>query len=366
MYLKKLTLTNFKNYSQTELTFSFHVNAFVGNNGMGKTNLLDAIYYLSFCKSYFNTLDNQNIQYDQDFFAIHGSYSLNQGDETISCIQKRGQKKIMRFNKKEYERLSDHIGLLPLIIISPYDQDLIYDGSELRRKFLDSVISQYDKIYLEQLIAYLRTLEQRNKLLKQDHLDETLLQVFDQQLSRLAAPIYEKRTAFMQDFLPLFKTYYAQISGTSEEVDIVYQSHLDQAIPFETLLQSALDKDRILQYTSIGIHKDDLQMLIAHRALKKFGSQGQQKSFVLAMRLAQVSMIAQLKGFYPILLLDDIFDKLDKERVRHLMALVGQDHFGQVFLTDTDLQRVQRIFEEYTIEHQIYQIENGQTKRIHP
>lgn len=364
MYLKKLILGNFKNYPQTELDFSFRVNAFVGNNGMGKTNLLDAIYYLSFCKSYFNTSDSQNIAYGCDFFALHGTYALHEGEETISCIQKRGQKKIMRFNKKEYERLSDHIGLLPLVMISPYDQDLIYDGSELRRKFLDSVISQYDKVYLEQIMMYLRALEQRNKLLKQGVFDLNLLEIFDQQMARLAHPIFTKRKTFIEEFLPLFKNYYTRISGDKEDVDIVYQSHLGQEENFEDLLQAALPKDRILQYTSMGVHKDDLQLLIENRPLKKFGSQGQQKSFVLAMRLAQLQMIANIKGFYPILLLDDIFDKLDKERVRHLIELVGQDHFGQVFLTDTDLQRVKSIFEEYTIEHQIFQIDKGEALLI--
>ncbi len=361
MFLKKLTLTNFKNYTEAELEFCPNINCFVGNNGVGKTNILDAIYYLSFCKSYFNLSDLQNIRHGEDFFAIHGTYTENDqtNQEIVSCIQKRNTKKVFKLNKKPYERLADHIGLFPLVMISPYDQDLINEGSESRRKFIDNVISQSDKLYLNLLISYNRALEQRNRLLKyfrdSQTFDRDNLEIWDVQLVQLGNEIYTHRKAFLDAFFPIFQHYFDFISEHRENVSIEYSSKLENH-DFMTLLQESLQKDMILQYTTVGVHKDDLDMKINNYPVKKFGSQGQQKSFVIAMKLAQFDYLSKIKGQNPILLLDDIFDKLDNKRVDKLIELVGSEHFGQVFITDTQFDRIKSIFDKNTIEHLIFSI----------
>lgn len=362
MYLSKLQLANFKNYEQLELEFSSNLNCLSGNNGVGKTNLLDAIYYLSYTKSYFNSADSQNILHNRDYFAIHGSYQEAEVSDlsssfNISCIQKRNSKKSVKRDKKEYEKLSEHIGLIPSVMISPYDQDLIYEGSESRRKFMNNVISQYEKTYLEQTISYSRILEQRNKLLKQENPSLELFEVFNEQLAELNGPIFEEREKFIEEFRPLFQNFYAQISGEKEEVDIQLVSHLQKEIPLLEQFQLNFQKDCILQYTTVGVHKDDLTFYIHGQNLKKFGSQGQQKTFVLAMRLAQLQIISNIKGRYPILLLDDIFDKLDENRVANLIELVSQDHFGQVFLSDTDSEKVHQIIHKKPIDFKLFHIE---------
>ena len=319
MYLKSLNITNFKNYAEIALDFSPNINCFAGNNGVGKTNLLDAIHYLSFCKSYVQSSDMQNIKHNEDFFAIHGTFEKSGQTDAVSCIQKRGARKIMRLNKKDYERFSEHIGLFPVVMISPYDSDLINDGSDVRRKFMDVVISQFDKSYLDNLIAYNQALEQRNKFLKSDHFDPMLCEVFDQQLVQYGSKIFESRTNFLNQFSPLFQHYFDILSNGSEHVEILYNSQLQEELPFLDQLQNQQQKDRILQYTSVGVHKDDLALLIDHFPVKKFGSQGQQKSFTLAMRLAQLEFTKQQNGYFPILLLDDVFDKLDNSRVHQLL-----------------------------------------------
>lgn len=368
MYLHELKLTNFKNCETADLLFSEKVNCFVGLNGAGKTNVLDSIYYLSFCKSFFGAADKLNIRHEQDFFAIHGTYRHEEKeDELVSCVQKRDAKKSFRFNKKEYDRLSDHIGKFPLVMISPYDADLINDGSDLRRKFIDGVISQFDPLYLNALLKYNRALLQRNMQLKQfaetRTFDRELLRLWEDQLALNAADIHAKRHQFLEHFLPIFQHYYEMVSGGTEKVGVVYQSRLDEK-PLEALFEANLQQDRHSGYTNVGIHKDDLEFSLDGHPLKRFGSQGQQKSFVVSIRLAQFEFNYQKIGYKPILLLDDIFDKLDDQRVMKLVRLVGDDHFGQVFITDTQQQRVEKLFEDTTINHKIFSVAKGQMQEI--
>ena len=363
MFLKSITITNFKNYAELALDFSPNVNCFAGNNGVGKTNLLDAIHYLSFCKSYVQNVDMQNIRHSEEFFAIHGTFEKTGQTDAVSCIQKRGTRKIMRLNKKDYERFSEHIGLFPVVMISPYDSDLINDGSDVRRKFMDVVISQFDKSYLDNLIAYNQTLEQRNKMLKSDHFDETLCDVFDQKLVQYGSKIFDTRTDFITQFSTLFKHYFKILSKGFESVEIYYQSQLQGNLTFFEHLKNHRQKDRILQYSSIGLHKDDLVLLIDGFPVKKFGSQGQQKSFTLAMRLAQLEFTKQQNGYFPILLLDDIFDKLDNSRVLQLLELVGHSDFGQVFITDTDARRLEQVLNEQNIAFKLFDIAEYKNKQ---
>lgn len=368
MYLHELKLANFKNCESAEMKFSEKVNCFVGLNGAGKTNILDSIYYLSFCKSFFGAADKQNIRHEQDFFAIHGVYSHDEKeDELVSCVQKQDAPKSFRFNKKEYNRLSDHIGKFPLVMISPYDRDLINEGSDLRRKFIDGVISQFDPLYLNALLKYNRTLLQRNMQLKQfvetRHVDRDLLRLWDEQLVINADDIYRKRLLFLEEFLPIFQHYYEVVSGNNEQVGISYQSKMELK-PLQELLDESLQQDLHSGYTNVGIHKDDLDFSLDGHQLKKFGSQGQQKSFVVSIRLAQFEFNYQKIGYKPILLLDDIFDKLDDQRVMKLVRLVGDDHFGQVFITDTQQQRVERLFEDTQINHKIFEVEKGRIEEL--
>ncbi len=344
MYLQKLVLTNFKNYPELELGFSEKINCFVGNNGVGKTNLLDAIHYLSFCKSYFNVIDTQNIMHDKDFFTIQGVWAKNHDTpDTILCTQKRNHRKVFKLNKKEYERLADHIGLFPLVMVSPHDSDMIYSGSDERRRFLDSFISQFDHVYLDDLINYNKALFQRNKLLKIFYEDRTFepdaLEIWDTQLITLGTKIHAKRTSFIHDFTPYFTQYFELISGKKENVSLDYDSQLSQG-DYEELLKSSLSRDRAVQYTTCGIHKDDLIFNIEGYPLRKFGSQGQQKSYTIAIKLAQFEYIKNRKGFKPVVLFDDIFDKLDDERVEHIVKLAADNNFGQVFITDTQKERI--------------------------
>ena len=368
MYLKELRLANFKNCESAELVFSEKLNCFVGLNGAGKTNILDSIYYLSFCKSFFSAVDKQNIRHDQDFFSIHGTYSFDDKEnELVSCVQKRDAKKSFKFNKKEYERLSDHIGKFPRVMISPYDRDLINDGSELRRKFIDGVISQFDPQYLNALLKYNRALLQRNMQLRQfaesRRFDKALLQLWDDQLCACATEIHRKRHDFLKDFHPIFQHYYEVVSGGREQVEVTYSSKLDQK-PLSQLLEESLQQDSYSCYTNVGIHKDDLEFCLDGHPLKKFGSQGQQKSFVVSIRLAQFEYNYQKIGYKPILLLDDIFDKLDDQRVKKLVRLVGDNHFGQVFITDTQQQRIERLFDDTKINHKIFEVDSGHVKTL--
>lgn len=367
MFLKKLSVLNFKNYPEAELEFSSHVNCFTGNNGEGKTNILDAIHYLSFCKSFFNPVDSQNILHEAPFFLIQGQFDLEGQEEEIYCGLKRNQKKQFKRNKKEYTRLADHIGLFPLVMISPADSELITEGSESRRKFIDGVIAQFDREYLEKLIHYNRILSQRNMVLKQiagkASFDKDALDIWDLQLIEDGEIIHQKRQKFVTDFIAIFQKYYALISGGREQVDISYISHL-HAAPFSEILARALQRDQAMEYTTVGIHKDDLEFRIDGYALKKYASQGQQKSFLIALKLAQFDFIKQIKQITPVLLLDDIYDKLDDLRVKQLMELVSSDHFGQLFITDTHPTRLSDLFSSTKAGFKSFRISKGNTTEI--
>lgn len=371
MYIENLKVSNFKNYANEELDLCDNVNCFVGNNGAGKTNLLDAVYYLSFCKSYFSPIDSQNIRQGEDFFAIHGRYRHDQDSFVVSCVQRRGQAKQMRLDKKNYKAFSEHIGKIPLVIITPSDQSLIIGGSDLRRKFIDGVISQTDRDYLSHLLQYQRCLEQRNRLLKSFYenrvFDEASLLLWDEQLVMHGVRLLRQRTDFMHDFIPIFENYFHSIVSADEHPEISYVSktmenasadNLDKH--FLDLLSEARQHDRYAQYTTVGPHKDDIELLIDGLSVKRYGSQGQQKSFLLALKLAQFEYIYKVSGIKPILLLDDVFDKLDMPRVKQLVHLVGSDRFGQVLLSDTQPGRVQAIFDEMPlVEHRIFNVEKG-------
>lgn len=365
MWLKQLSILNFKNYEEANLAFSPTVNAFTGNNGAGKTNLLDAIHYLSLCKSYFNPIDSQQIKQGADFFMVQGDFDLDGQKETISCALKRNQKKQFKRNKKEYPRLAEHIGLFPLVMISPYDVSIIMEGSEERRKFMDNAISQTDRHYLDELIQYNKCLGNRNALLKQiadkGRYDPTLMEILDEQLVNSGTIIFNKRKVFMEAFTEIFNQHYTFLSADAEQVNLVYDSPLHEDT-LANLLAKFIEKDRILERTSVGIHKDDLVFSIHGMPLKKFGSQGQQKSFLIALKLAQYTYLKQQKGFEPLLLLDDIFDKLDDLRTRKLMQKVSDHDFGQIFITDTSRERIEQIFEEIGEEVTIFNVSKGEVK----
>lgn len=368
MYLHELKLANFKNCANADLVFSDRVNCFVGSNGAGKTNILDAIYCLSFCKSFFTSIDKLNIRHGEDFFSIHGVYSGDgKENELVSCVQKREAKKSFKFNKKEYERLSDHIGKYPLVMVSPYDRDLINENGEMRRKFIDSVISQFDPVYLLALQRYTRALQQRNTLIKQfvqtNTFNKELLAVWDDHLIINANDIYEKRKKFIEDFQPVFQENYALISGSGEQVQLNYQSRLDE-MPMRQLLDENRQRDLCVGYTTAGVHKDDIEMLLDGHTVKRYGSQGQQKSFVVAIRLAQFSHIHKMLNTKPIILFDDIFDKLDDERVRKIVDLVGKDSFGQVFITDTSRGRINSLFDGESVKHKIFVVNKGNVGEV--
>lgn len=362
MWLKNITLLNFKNYSDASVSFSQTVNAFVGNNGAGKTNLLDAIHYLCLCKGYFNPIDSQQIKTDEDLFLIQGDFERKEKNEKITCGVKRNQKKQFKRNKKEYDKLASHIGLFPLVMISPYDTNLIMEGSEERRKFMDNVISQTDGDYLDELILYNRHLLNRNALLKQIAVtrsyDPSLLEIYNDQLVASGNRIYVKRKQFMADFIPLFDKYYRFLTEDREEVQLHYQSQLTD-VPFEQLLLQAIEKDKVLERTTTGIHKDELVFTIRNTSLKKFGSQGQQKSFLIALKLAQYAYLQRYKGFKPLLLLDDIFDKLDDHRMHKLMEMVSHHDFGQIFITDTGRERVMAVFNKIEVPVTLFEVTNG-------
>ena len=362
MRLKNLTLLNFKNYSTADLRFTKTVNAFVGNNGAGKTNLLDAIHYLCLCKSYFNPIDSQQIKTGEELFLVQGDFDRDNKNEKISCGLKRNQKKSFKRNKKEYDKLANHIGLFPVVMISPYDINLIIDGSEERRRFIDNVISQTDSRYLDELIVYNKHLLNRNALLKQiaatRTLDVALLQILDEQLVHSGTVIFEKRKQFLLDFIPFFNKHYRFLTSDAEQVSLTYQSQLNEQ-SFENLLAQSIEKDRLLERTTTGIHKDELQFEIAGMPMKKFGSQGQQKSFLIALKLAQYSYLQKFKSFKPLLLLDDIFDKLDNHRIHKLMEMVSHHDFGQIFITDANKGRVQTVFNEIAVEIDLFEVEDG-------
>lgn len=368
MFIRNLTVVNYKNLIQADLQFSSKLNCFIGNNGVGKTNLLDCLFYLSFCKSYFNLPDSQNIRHDEEFFVLQGKYDCGGDPEDLYCGFKTGNKKIFRRNKKEYDRLSDHIGLIPLVMISPADSILIQGGSEERRRFMDSVISQYDRQYLEWLLKYNRALLQRNNLLKyfaaNHEFDADSLDVWNEQLIITGEKIFHKRVEFLNALLPVFQKYYEFISQGHEKVRLEYNSQLKDN-DFRKLLRESTAKDRALQYTTTGIHKDDLDLKIDDYAIKKLGSQGQNKTYLISLKFAQFDFIRSVNKVKPILLLDDIFDKLDSSRVGQIVKLVSDSDFGQIFITDTNREHLDSIIHEVGgTDYSIFRVTDGQINGV--
>ena len=364
MYIKKINLINFKNYAETDLSFSSQINIFTGHNGAGKTNLLDAIYCLSLTKSAFSSSEANSIRHQENFFSILGHFSRN---ERLHSVQYdlAGTRKTFRLDKGPYEKLSDHIGSFPVVLVTPNDTDVIREGSEEHRKFFDAILSQLDNLYLTELIRYNNLLKQRNSLLKQfaesNRVDKELIESYNYQMLKSAATIYAKRKAFMEEYTPLFKAHYLNLSEEKEIPELAYESQLHEQ-NFEQKFVANLNKDILLQRTGMGIHKDDYSFLLSGYAVKGYGSQGQQKSFVIALKLAHFDIVKKHKNLKPILLLDDIFDKLDDNRINKLMEMVAQDAFGQLFITDARPERTEKIFEHIQAEIRIFHIENGTIK----
>lgn len=360
MLLHSLSILHYKNIAEAELSFSPKINCFIGDNGMGKTNLLDVIYYLSFCKSHSNPIDSQNIQHDAEFFMISGKYSVNGIEEHIYCGMKKRQKKQFKRNKKEYERLSDHIGLLPLVLVSPDDATLIQEGSEERRKFIDGVISQYQPAYLQKLLQYNNALKQRNALLKSETVqDDTLYELWEEQMATLGEYIYAERRKFINDFIPVFQQFYEIISGGNEKISLDYYSQHNDRDIFESMKKTR-ERDRILGYSTQGIHKDELEMLLDGFPIKRVGSQGQNKTYLISLKFAQYEFLKRTHKISPILLLDDIFDKLDAKRVQKIVQIVSGDLFGQIFITDTNREHLDTILADLNKEASIFTVRNGQ------
>ena len=360
MILKRISILNYKNLEQVELSFSPKLNSFFGQNGMGKTNLLDAVYFLSFCKSAGNPIDSQNICHDADFFVIQGFYEAADGTpEEIYCGMKRRQKKQFKRNKKEYTRLSDHIGFLPLVMVSPADSELIAGGSDERRRFMDVVISQYDKEYLDALIRYNKALVQRNTLLKSEQpVEEELFLVWEEMMAQAGEVVFRKREAFIREFIPIFQSFYSFISQDREKVGLSYDSHARDASLLEVLKESRA-RDQIMGYSLRGVHKDELNMLLGDFPIKREGSQGQNKTYLVALKLAQFDFLKRTGTTVPLLLLDDIFDKLDASRVEQIIKLVAGNSFGQIFITDTNREHLDRILHKVGSDYKMFRVEQG-------
>ena len=359
MFIKTLKIINFKNHSEKSFDFSSEINCFVGNNGAGKTNILDALHYISMGKSFLGNSDFQNIKEDENFFSIESEIEGEEKNDIIKILLQKETKKIIKKNEKTYERMADHIGFLPSVMISPYDANLISDGGESRRKFLDAMISQTDSEYLFNLIQYQKTLQQRNALLKYFQKNRTFdidsLEIYNEPITKFGTQIFKKRQLFVEAILPTIQHFYTIISKGNEKVTVIYESDLNED-NFENLLTKNLEKDRQLTYTSKGIHKDDLRFEMNGNLIKKFGSQGQQKSFLIALKLAQIKRIKEITNKNPILLLDDIFDKLDDNRVSQLIELVNEQNFGQIFITDTHKERTESVVKRINEESKIFEI----------
>jgi DNA replication and repair protein RecF len=360
MRLNSLTILNYKNIREAELVFSPKINCFIGNNGMGKTNILDAIYFLSFCKSHSNSIDSQNILHNSEFCLIQGKYQLGDSIEDVYCGIKPRQKKQFKRNKKEYDRLSDHIGLIPLVLVSPNDSVLISEGSDERRKFVDGVISQYNKTYLNQLLQYNNALKQRNAIIKSESpVDESLLEIWEDQMALFGNYIYEQRKQFIDEFVPVFQNFYSYISDGNEQISLTYHSQHDEQ-DIKARMMATRDRDRILGYSTQGIHKDELEMLLENYPIKRVGSQGQNKTYLISLKLAQFDFLKRTHKLSPLLLLDDIFDKLDSQRVKRIVELVSGETFGQIFITDTNREHLDLILQQLGQEASIFRVENGE------
>lgn len=362
MILEQLTLLNYKNVAEAELRLSPNVNCFIGANGMGKTNVLDAIYFLSFGKSATALTDSNCVRHEADFFMLQGQYLSPDGTrDAVSCALKRGQRKRLRRNDKDYKRLSEHVGAIPLVMLSPSDEQLVTGGSEERRKFMDSVIAQTSPRYLEALIRYGKTLQQRNALLKQEGpLDEGLFDVLESLMDADAAVIYAARSEFVEAFRPIFSALYARLcNAAAEAVDITYESHADRG-PLGPLLREGRVREQIVGHTLHGPHKDNLDLLMNGHSVRREASQGQTKTFFIAMKLAQFLYLKNHgKRRTPLLLLDDIFDKLDAGRVSCIVDYVSGEDFGQIFITDTNRDHLDRILAATHRDYRLFVVENG-------
>ena len=363
MYLSNLSLVNFKNIFQVDLVLSNRVNCFLGDNGQGKTNLLDAIYHLSYTKSFFNPIDSQNVKFDESFYVIQGDVKNKKDSLNLYCGLKKGEKKIFKKNKKIYKKLADHIGLFPVVIITPYDINLVLDGSETRRRFFDALIAQFDKNYLLELLQYNKLLKQRNAFLKTKNSAIDLLEIYDEQMVDKAQSIFKSRNKFIVEFTPIFNQFYKDISSNKEDVSLNYHSSLIEDSMKKLFLMNR-SKDQLIGYTSTGIHRDDFHFLINDNSLKKFGSQGQQKTFLIALKLAKFEYIKKKKNLTPVLLLDDIFDKLDDHRVGYILKLIEKNNLGQVFITDTSKDKIPNILKDLNIESNLFWIENGNSLKL--
>lgn len=362
MYISKLSLINFKNYSEASVDLHNKVNCFVGGNGVGKTNLLDAVYYLCMCKSYFQVSDQYTVKHGNEFMVLQGNFVNGEQSDELYCGLKEGKRKQFRKNKKEYPRLSDHIGQYPVVMVSPADSALITEGGEERRKYMNAVISQFDRTYLESTIHYNKILLQRNKLLKEMRGfsgSSELLDVYDEQLAPLADVVYAARSNFVSELSEVFKKYYALISDDKEEVSLRYNSPLSEA-SLADLLKQNHSKDMYAQRTTTGVHKDDLELEMNGMPIKKIGSQGQQKTFLVSLKLAQFEFLKHVKGITPVLLLDDIFDKFDADRVLQILHLVAKDSFGQIFITHTNEARMRELLQDFHGAYALFRVDNGQ------
>jgi DNA replication and repair protein RecF len=367
MYLKKLALTNFKNYELNELEFSPKINCFVGNNGVGKTNILDAIHYLSLTKSFFNNIDSISVRHGEEYFIIQGTFVRDGEEDQIYCAFQKQKQKLLKRNGKEYQKLSDHVGRYPVVMISPADSALITEGSEDRRRFMNKIISQYNAGYLDSVLRYNKALQQRNRLLKDFNstgkFDSDTLSIWDSQLVKYGSYIFNERDLLINELIPVFQEYYHLISSGKEIVKLQYRSHLSEG-KFQEALYNSLSKDRFLEYTTIGIHKDDLILEMNDSSVKSLGSQGQQKSYLVALKLAKFDYIKRKAGFSPVLLLDDIFDKFDSERVEQIIRLVGNHRFGQIFISDTHESRLQEILLSHKTDHKLFKIADNGVKEV--
>ena len=358
MILRKLSILNYKNIAEATLELSPKMNCFIGRNGMGKTNVLDAIYYLSFCRSAGNPIDSQVIRHEEPFFMLEGNYDE---DLCISVAMKRGTKKHFKRNKKEYKRLSEHIGLIPLVVVAPSDTLLIEGTSEERRKLMDMVISQYDRSYIDALARYNNAHQQRNTLLKMEdeEPDPLLMQLWEEQMAESGETLYQKRKAFVDELEPIFQDYYQRISGGQERVGLSYVSHCQRG-PLLEVIQRDRMKDRAVGYSLHGVHRDDLEFTLDGHPMRREGSQGQNKTYVIALKLSQFDFLKRTASqTTPLLLLDDIIDKLDAERVEQIVRLVSSDSFGQIFITDTNRDHLDQILRSSALDYRIFHVENG-------
>ncbi len=363
MFLQELKLFNFKNYGEANLPFDHQLNCFLGKNGSGKTNLLDAMHYLSFTKSAINPSDSQNVKLGESQFMIKGTFKIQGKLKEVVCSYQQGQKKVVKEDGQDYVKFSDHVGKYPLVLIAPQDIELIWDGSEVRRKFFDSLLSQIDHAYLEDLIVYTTYLKQRNSALKlfaeRGTIDHDLLASYHQKMIPAAQSIFSKRREFLTEFVPVFQQHYNNLADSKDELmNIQYRSDLE-GNDFEELLTKNLHRDIMLQRTTAGLHRDDFLFLLNNNEVKRYGSQGQQKSFLIGLKLAEFQCIAERKKFKPLLLLDDIFDKLDDHRIRKIMQFVAEGMFGQLFITDARPARCMELIKEANLKAGLVTIENG-------